>query len=162
MRDTLPVLVFYSLERKDDPCKSDSQTFYPFWKNAWHFTSVKVIAQHFTFVDKMPDTIHFLVFNSLERKDDPSDNPTFYPFRKNAGHSLVLFDKFCVLILLVAIVAKFIWMIAQHFTLLEKMRDTLLFLVFNSLERKDEPCKSDSPTFYPFWKNAWHFTLFGV
>ena len=101
-------LVFYSLERTDDPCKSDSQTFYPFWKNAWHFTTVKLIAQHFTFVDEMRDTVPFLVFNSLERKDDPSDNPTFYPFRKNAGHSLVLLDKFCVLILLVAIVAKFI------------------------------------------------------
>ena len=44
----------------------------------------------------------------------------------------------------------------------EKMRDTLSFLVFKSLESKDDPCKSDSPTFYPFWKNAWHFTLFSV
>ena len=40
--------------------------------------------------------------------------------------------------------------IAQHFTLFEKLRDTLPFLVFNSLERKDDPCKSDSQ----------HFTLF--
>ena len=68
MRDTLPFLVFNSLERKDDPCKSDGPTFYPFWK--------------------MRATLPFLVFNSLEGKDDPckSDSPTFYPFRKNAWH----------------------------------------------------------------------------
>ena len=82
MRDTLPFLVFNSLERKDDPCKSDSPTFYPFWKNAWHFTPVKVIAQHYTFFEKMRDTFPFLVFNSLERKDYPckSDSQTFYTF----------------------------------------------------------------------------------
>ena len=38
-------------------------------------------------------------------------------------------------------------MIAQHFTLLEKMRDTLPFSVFNSLERKEDPCKSYSEHF---------------
>ena len=64
MRDTLPFLVFNSLERKDDPCKSDSQTLYPFWKNAWHFTAVKVMAQHFTLFEKMRDILPFLVFNS--------------------------------------------------------------------------------------------------
>ena len=40
--------------------------------------------------------------------------------------------------------------LAQHFTPFEKMRDTLPVLVFYSLERKDDPCKSDSQTFYPF------------
>ena len=57
MRDTLPFLVFNSLERNDDPCKSD-------------------------FFEKMSDTLPILVFNSLERKDDPwkSDSPTFYLF----------------------------------------------------------------------------------
>ena len=67
MRDTLPFLVFYSLESKDDPYKSDSPTFYFFFKNAWHFTLFSV-----------------LVFNSLVWKDDPckSDSPTFYPFWK--------------------------------------------------------------------------------
>ena len=78
MRDTLPVLVSNSLERKDDPCKSDSQTFYPFWKNAWHFTPVEVIALHFTFVDKMRDTLPFLVFNSLERKNDPCKSDSLH------------------------------------------------------------------------------------
>ena len=40
--------------------------------------------------------------------------------------------------------------IAQQVTLFEKNRDTLPFLVFNPLEKKDDHCKSDSPTFYPF------------
>ena len=32
------------------------------------------------------------------------------------------------------------------------MRETLSFLVLNSLEGKDDPCKSDCPTFYHLWK----------
>ena len=39
--------------------------------------------------------------------------------------------------------------IAQQVTLFEKKRDTLPFLVFNSLERKNDPCKSEGPTLYP-------------
>ena len=61
MRDTLPFLVFISLERKEDPCKSDCSTF--------------------TLFKKFHDALPFLVFKSLERKDDPwkSDCPKFYP-----------------------------------------------------------------------------------
>ena len=40
--------------------------------------------------------------------------------------------------------------IVQQVTLFEKKRDTLSFLVFNSLERNDVPCKSDSLTYLPF------------
>ena len=43
-------------------------------------------------------------------------------------------------------------MIAHYFTLFEKNRDTLDILVFSTLERKEDPCKSDSSTFYPFEK----------
>ena len=109
MRDTLSFLVFYSSERKDDPCKSDRATFYPFWKFAWHFTPVKVRALHFTIVDKMRDTLPFLVpisserkkkmcdtlryllYNSIERKNEPckSDSPRYYPFWKNACHFIL-------------------------------------------------------------------------
>ena len=66
MGDTLPILVFNSLEKKNDPCKSDSPKLYPFWK--------------------MRDILPFLVFNTLERKNDPckSDGPTLYPLWKNA------------------------------------------------------------------------------
>ena len=32
------------------------------------------------------------------------------------------------------------------------MRDTLPFLVFNLLERKDDLCKNDSHTFYPVFE----------
>ena len=62
MRDTLPFLVFNSLERKDDPCKSDGRTFYPY--------------------GQMRETLPFVLFNSLDRKDDPckSDSQTFDPF----------------------------------------------------------------------------------
>ena len=42
------------------------------------------------------------------------------------------------------------------------MRDTLPFLVFNSLEGKDDPCKNDCPTFYPFYKIALHLTRYSV
>ena len=58
MRDTLPFLVFNSLERKDDPCKS-----------------------HITLFEQMRDTSYFLVFISLKRKDNPckSDSLLFYP-----------------------------------------------------------------------------------
>ena len=42
--------------------------------------------------------------------------------------------------------------IGQYFTLLEKIRDTLYLLVFISSERKEDPCKSDNSTFYPFRK----------
>ena len=41
---------------------------------------------------------------------------------------------------------------AQHLTIFEKMRETLPFLVFNSLETKDDPFKSDRPTFTIFEK----------
>ena len=44
--------------------------------------------------------------------------------------------------------------IAQNCSFFEKMRDTVPFLLFNSLERKNNPCKSDGPTFYPLWKNV--------
>ena len=44
-------------------------------------------------------------------------------------------------------------MIVEHLTLFEKMRDPLPFVVFNSLERKNDPCKSDSPTMYLLEKN---------
>ena len=66
MRGTLPFLVFNSLERKDDPCKSDSQ--------------------HFTLFETLRDTLPVIVFNSLERKDDrcKSDNQHFTVFEKNA------------------------------------------------------------------------------
>ena len=62
MRDTVSFLVFNSLERKDDPCKSDGRTFYPY--------------------GQMRDTLPFVLFNSLDRKDDPckSDSQTFDPF----------------------------------------------------------------------------------
>ena len=62
MRVTLPIVVFNSLERKDDPCKSDGRTFDPYGQ--WR------------------DTLPFVVFNSLDRKDDPckSDSQTFDPF----------------------------------------------------------------------------------
>ena len=43
-------------------------------------------------------------------------------------------------------------MIAQHFTIFEKLRYTLPVIVFNSLERKDDPCKSDSQHFSLFEK----------
>ena len=43
--------------------------------------------------------------------------------------------------------------IPQHFTLLKKLRDSLPFIVFNSLERKDNPCKSDSQLVSLFEKN---------
>ena len=33
--------------------------------------SVKVIAQDFTLIEKMSDTLSFIVFYSSERKDDP-------------------------------------------------------------------------------------------
>ena len=109
MRDTLSFILFYSSERKDDSCKSDRPTFYTFWKFLWHFTPVKVRALHFTFVDKMRDTLPFLVlislerkkkvcdtlpfllYNSIERKNDlcKSDNPRFYPFRQNACHFIL-------------------------------------------------------------------------
>ena len=52
--------------------------------------------------------------------------------------------------------------IAQHFIFFEKMRVTLHFLVFNSLEGKDDPCKNDCPTFYPFYKIALHLTRYSV
>ena len=63
MRDTFPFLMFNSLEGKDDP--------------------VKVIAQQFTYFEKMRD-IPVIVFNSLERKEDPckSDCLIFYHFWK--------------------------------------------------------------------------------
>ena len=66
MRDTSPFLVFNPLERKNDSCKSDNPTFYPFGKKR--------------------DTLPFLVFNSLERNDDPFqfDGPTFDHFGKYA------------------------------------------------------------------------------
>ena len=61
-RDTLPFLVFNSLERNDVPCKSDSQ--------------------HFTLFEKKRDNLPILVYNSPERKNDPceSDSSTSYPF----------------------------------------------------------------------------------
>ena len=37
---------------------------------------------------------------------------------------------------------------------LKTCNDNLDLLVFSSLERKDDPCKSDSPTFYQFRKKA--------
>ena len=89
MRATLSFIVFYSSEWKDDPCKSDRPKFYPFWKIAWHFTTVKVRALHFTYVDKMRDTLPFLVLISLERKNEPckSDSPTFYRSKKCVTHT---------------------------------------------------------------------------
>ena len=42
------------------------------------------------------------------------------------------------------------------------MRETLLFLVLNSLEGKNDPCKSDCPTFYPFGRSVWALTPFSV
>ena len=53
-----PLLVLISLERKDDPCKSD-----------------------FTHFEQTRDTLFLLVFISLEKKDNPckSDTSTFYP-----------------------------------------------------------------------------------
>ena len=66
----------------------------------------------------MRDTVPLLVFKSLERNDDPSDSPTIDPFRKNAIHSLVLFEKFCVLILLVAKVANCMWRQNNKFMLM--------------------------------------------
>ena len=64
IRGTLDLLVFSSLERKDDPCKSDSSTFYLF--------------------EKMLETLPMLVLNLLEGKDDPckSDYLTFSIFKK--------------------------------------------------------------------------------
>ena len=35
------------------------------------------------------------------------------------------------------------------------MRETLHLLVLNSLEGKEDPCKSDCPTFYNMRKNVW-------
>ena len=43
-------------------------------------------------------------------------------------------------------------MIAEHFIIFEKIGDTLTMSVLNSLESKNDPCKSDSPKFYPFCK----------
>ena len=54
MSDTLPLLVFISLERKDNPCKTGGR---------------KQVCD-LTFVEKMYDTSPLLVFISFERKDD--------------------------------------------------------------------------------------------
>ena len=50
----------------------------------------------------------------------------------------------------IGIIGGTVKVIPEHFTIVDKMRDTLRMSVFDSLERKNDPCKSDSPRFYPF------------
>ena len=103
-----------------------------------------MISQHVTLLPKLRDALPLLVFNSLEKKDDPcnSDSPTFTLFEKMRDTSQYFIHQRGR--------TTPVKVIAQHFTLFEKISDTLPFLVFNSFERKDDPCKSDSGTFYPF------------
>ena len=72
--DTLYLLVFISLERKDDPCKTGGKQVFDF-----------------TPVEKMSDTWPLLVFISLERKDDPcktggESRLSILPLVKNEWH----------------------------------------------------------------------------
>ena len=118
-------------------------------------TPVKVIVEHLTLLEKMRDPLPFVVFNSLERKNDPckSDSPTMYLFHQRGRKKCVTLFPFQCIIQQKGRTTP-VKVIAQDFTFFEKMRDTLPFFVYNSLERKNDPCKSDSPTFYPFRKNA--------
>ena len=128
MRDTLPLLVFISLERKDDPCQTGEKAgfrFYPCWKYEWHFT--------------------LLVFISLERKNDTCKTGEkaghqFYPYWKYDWH----FNPFSVYFIREE--GRPLWNGGRKqvfdFTLVENMIGTLLLLVFISLERKDDHCKT--------------------
>ena len=75
MSDTLPFVVFISLERKDDPCKTGGESRSLF----------------FTPVEKKCDTWPLLMFILLERKDDPcktgGDNrSSILPLLRNESH----------------------------------------------------------------------------
>ena len=78
MRDTWPLFVFISLERKDDRCKTGAYKvgncnllFLEYSKShvgVWIEGNSNEIALHFTFVEEMRDTWPLLVFISLQRK----------------------------------------------------------------------------------------------
>ena len=134
MRETLPFLVLNSLEGKDDPCKSDCPTFYHLWK--------------------ISCTLPIILLNSLERKDDPC---------KGDSKHITLFEKTWHFTLFsVKLNRKERRPCKSDYTHFEQTCDTLFLLVFIYSERKDNPCKSDTSTLYPYWKYAWNFTHFSA
>ena len=82
-----------------------------------------MIGQHFTIFDKTPETLPFIVFNSIEKKDDQykSDSQHYNFWKKRDTLPILVYnslerkDDLC----------------KSYFTLFEKMYHTWPFLVFN-------------------------------